>query len=319
MSYYVANILNTKSDAHFHFATEEDCWSYVKENLVSFIYTINQPMRANQSPFTNVSVYDDVFLDKLVDDYIFPDGSSPNKEIIKKIQEMYLDIMNDELRRTPLTFPVTTACFSIDSENNINDESFLKMIAEKNKEFGFINIYCGDSSTLSSCCFDGKQEAYIKVGWNNKFVDTLENIYRKYYNKTIKIFHEGTWQKGKPIRIRNKHKMYKIVTIGDRVLYATDNHIHCTYRGDVFTTELTTEDALRVYKDGVVSFDRICEISEYDYSGEYVYCFEMENQKSPYFTLENGVTTHNCRLRSEQQSEYFNSFGSGDRIARSIA
>lgn len=152
MSYYMSNILNTKSDAHFKFASDEDCWNYLKENIISFIYTINQPMRANQSPFTNVSVYDDYFLDKLCEDYIFPDGSSPDKEIVKRIQTIYLDTMNEELKRTPLTFPVTTACFSVDSERNIKDKAFLKMIASKNKEFGFINMYCGDSSTLSSCC-----------------------------------------------------------------------------------------------------------------------------------------------------------------------
>lgn len=152
MSYYVKNILNTLTDAHFKFASVEDCWNYVRENIVSFIYTINQPMRANQSPFTNVSVYDKFFLDKLCDDYIFPDGSSPDKEIVNKLQNIYLSIMNEELRRTPLTFPVTTACFSIDSERSIRDEDFLFNISEANKEFGFINMYCGDSSTLSSCC-----------------------------------------------------------------------------------------------------------------------------------------------------------------------
>ena len=54
MSYYVKNILETKSDAHYHFATEEDCWRYVDDKLTSFIYTLNQPMRGNQSPL-NVS------------------------------------------------------------------------------------------------------------------------------------------------------------------------------------------------------------------------------------------------------------------------
>jgi len=42
-----------------------------------------------------------------------------------------------------------------------------------------------------------------------------------------------------------------------------------------------------------------------------VYCFEVEDKTKPYFILDNGVITHNCRLRSEQKSEYFNSFGSG--------
>jgi ribonucleoside-triphosphate reductase len=152
MSYYVKNILNTKSDAHFKFLTEKDCWTYIRENLISFIYTINQPMRANQSPFTNISLYDKYFLEQMCNDYIFPDGSNPDINIVWKLQELYLDIMNSEMERTPITFPITTACFSIDENNNIKDEEFLNLIARQNQKFGFINIYCGDTSTLSSCC-----------------------------------------------------------------------------------------------------------------------------------------------------------------------
>lgn len=131
---------------------EANVMKYIKENIVSFIYTINQPMRANQSPFTNLSIYDRPFLESLCEDYLFPDGSSPEIKIINQLQELYLDIMNAELRRTPITFPVTTACFSVDEDNNIQDNDFVDFIARKDQEFGFINIYCGDSSTLSSCC-----------------------------------------------------------------------------------------------------------------------------------------------------------------------
>lgn len=152
MSYYVKNILDTKKDAHFSLADEESCWSYVKENIVSFIYTINQPMRANQSPFTNVSVYDKYFLEEMCKDYLFLDGSSPDIEIVQKIQDLYLDIMNEEMDRTPITFPVTTACFSTDENNNLRDLDFVSKIAEKNMKFGFINLYNGSTSTLSSCC-----------------------------------------------------------------------------------------------------------------------------------------------------------------------
>lgn len=152
LAYYTQNILKTKSDAHYHFVSEEDCWTYVKEMLTSFIYSVNFSLRANQSPFTNISVYDKYFLEKLCEDYIFPDGSTADLDVVQRLQSIYLDIMNQEMRRTPITFPVTTACFSVDTDKNILDEEFLSFIAEKNKDFGFINIYCGDSSTLSSCC-----------------------------------------------------------------------------------------------------------------------------------------------------------------------
>ncbi|MDD4615412.1 MAG: anaerobic ribonucleoside-triphosphate reductase [Caldisericia bacterium] len=151
-SYYVNNMLSTLSDSHFSFKSKDDVWEYVKQNLVSFIYTINQPMRGNQSPFSNISVYDNYFLSQLCNDYVFPDGSKPNVIIIEKLQQIFIEIMNEELRRTPITFPVTTACFAVDEERNILDKTFLKYIAEQNQEFGFINIYAGSSSTLSSCC-----------------------------------------------------------------------------------------------------------------------------------------------------------------------
>lgn len=149
MSYYVEKILNSKD-----YSSDEAKWKVVKQELQSFIYTVNQPFRGGlQSPFTNVSVYDKYFLEKLCDEYVFPDGSHPQIEIVQKLQVMFLDLMNEELRRTPVTFPVTTACFSIDDKTKeIKDKEFLRLIADKNKEFGFINIYIGKTSTLSSCC-----------------------------------------------------------------------------------------------------------------------------------------------------------------------
>ena len=152
MSYYVANILKNKQDSHFTLADETACWNYVKECLVSFIYTVNQRMRASQSPFTNISVYDEEFLASLCPTYVFPDGSTPDVVIVKQLQELYLDVMNEEMERTPITFPITTACFAVDENGGIGDEVFIQTIAKKNLKFGFINIYTGKSSTLSSCC-----------------------------------------------------------------------------------------------------------------------------------------------------------------------
>lgn len=156
---YVQRIIHTRNDVHFTLASDDDIWSYVEANIESFIYTINQPMRGNQSPFTNISIYDRNFLENLCSEYTWMyewEGEEyqiqPEIEIVQKLQEMFLDIMNRELGRTPVTFPVTTACFSIDENNDIQDEEFLNMIADKNKEFGFINIYSGKTSTLSSCC-----------------------------------------------------------------------------------------------------------------------------------------------------------------------
>jgi ribonucleoside-triphosphate reductase len=158
------------------FNSEKDCWEYAKEMLTSFIYSVNFSLRANQSPFTNISVYDEFFLKKMQQDYLFPDGTTLDLEIVNKLQEIYLEIMNKEMERTPITFPVTTACFSVDEEKNIKDEKFLNFISEQNQKFGFINIYCGDSSTLSSCCrlrSESKSEYFNSFGSGSSKIGSL--------------------------------------------------------------------------------------------------------------------------------------------------
>lgn len=147
-SYYVDKLFEENKNVNEKFLNK-----LIKQEIQSFVYSVNQPFRGgSQSPFTNVSIFDDVFLDKLCAEYSFPDGSKPNKNTVKKLQEIYVDLMNETLRSTPCTFPVTTACFAVDTDKNILDKNFLKFIAEKNIEFGFMNIYGGKTSTLSSCC-----------------------------------------------------------------------------------------------------------------------------------------------------------------------
>lgn len=146
-STYVDKIIETGRDGHINIGKNiDDIKTYVKEKLTEFIYTVNWSFRGNQSPFSNLSVYDDTFLDHLCPDY------GANKETVQMLQELYLDAMNDEMARTPLTFPVTTACFCTDEDNNLKDKEFAKFIAEKNLKYGFINIYNGKTSNLSSCC-----------------------------------------------------------------------------------------------------------------------------------------------------------------------
>ena len=125
----------------------------VKQQIQSFVFSVNQPFRGgHQSAFTNVSVFDDNFLKKMCSEYMFPDGTRPNPESVKKLQIMYMDVMNETLEKTPCTFPVTTACFSIDEDRNILDKDFLRLVAEKNLKFGWMNYFTGSTSVLSSCC-----------------------------------------------------------------------------------------------------------------------------------------------------------------------
>ena len=164
VSRYVDDILTTGYDHHVKIGKAPRVWTYVKESLTSLIYTLNWEFRGNQSPFTNVSVYDRHFLEQLVPAYLI--GGT-----VEKVQDLFLDAYNETLARTPITFPVVTACFSAaqgsDGSRQIQDTDFLKKIARHNLKYGFINIYCGESSTLSSCC--RLRSSISDLGYSNTF------------------------------------------------------------------------------------------------------------------------------------------------------
>lgn len=139
----------------------------IKQEFQSFIFSVNQPFRSSiQTPFTNISIFDDIFLNKLCDEYIFPEGKKVNKETVKYAQKLFLNLMNETLNETPITFPIITACIATDKKNIIDDK-FLDFISEQNLNYGFINIYAGNTSTFSSCCrmrSDSKSEYFNSFG-----------------------------------------------------------------------------------------------------------------------------------------------------------
>lgn len=293
---------------------EEDVYTYVKETIISTIYTLNQPLRGAQSPFTNVSVYGNEFLESLVPEYLAPwNNTAPKISTVKRIQELYIEAMNEELERTPVTFPVTTACFSTDEEGKILDAEFKAYIAKQNLKFGFINIYCGPSSTLSSCCFTGDTLVFIRTdSYSPAQACTLKAAYENY--AAVEVFHKSTWYSAKPIRVlRGNKKLFSITLQNGTKFTATEDHLCVVkYQGDV------RADALEVGFPIVVdqtylrhSTSEIVDIQILQDKPKYVYCLEMKDSTYPYFSLANGIITHNCRLRSDTTSEYFNTFGAG--------
>jgi anaerobic ribonucleoside-triphosphate reductase len=56
-------------------------------------------------------------------------------------------------------------------------------------------------------------------------------------------------------------------------------------------------DNVFIFKNNSIYF-KIKSIEKIVYTDDSIYCFEMDNEKEPYFTLPNGIITHNCRLRN---------------------
>lgn len=321
------NIKSSRTEPHNKKVFEYNVWKYVEENLVSFIYTINQPGRGNQSPFTNISIYSDSFLDNMLDSYILEDHVVC-KETVKKLQQTFLETMNKELKRTTITFPVTTACFAVDDHNKIpeKDKEFLNMISEQNLQFGFINIYCGKTSTLSSCCFSGSEEIeyidgeevkratmkdFVSLFTNDEVDSKVDKIY-KIKSVNFETNEEEICYITGILRKKNEHKYLYKITVDGKTVTVTPDHIFKVK--NILGEDLLQEcNAKKIYLDheaylipvnteNGIDFKSIDNIEVIE-SDDFVYDIELE--KNHYFSA-NGIISHNCRLRSDIENRFFN-------------
>lgn len=72
------------------------------------------------------------------------------------------------------------------------------------------------------------------------------------------------------------------------------------------------------YRNNSMYF-KIRTIEEIEYNDDKIYCFEMKSEDEPYFTLPNGIITHNCRLRNELTENVFSyTLGAGGIATGSI-
>lgn len=165
----IKDLINSKDVEEVKFSSDEACWTFIREKLCNFIYFLNQPNRLIQSLFSNVSIYDDNFLDTLLDFYyIEADGEMyfAEKDIVKRLQEIFMEVMNETMSRRITTFPVVTACSSLDENRKLKQRDFLKWVLEADKQYRFVNLYGGATSTLSSCC-------RLRSDKTNKYFSTL--------------------------------------------------------------------------------------------------------------------------------------------------
>lgn len=118
------------------------------------VYSINQPAAARgyQSVFWNISIYDESYFESLFGDFYFPDGTKPEYDSIKRLQQYFMKWFNKERLNAVLTFPVVTAAMLI--ANDVpKDTEFSEMCAEELSEGNSFFIYQSTSAdSLASCC-----------------------------------------------------------------------------------------------------------------------------------------------------------------------
>ncbi|HPM74134.1 MAG TPA: anaerobic ribonucleoside-triphosphate reductase [Saccharofermentans sp.] len=125
----------------------------VKQQFQSFICSLNFSWRSNQSPFTNISIFDKYWLENLFKEHVNPDFSKPDMESVKAVQKLFVDVYCEEQLNGLFTFPVLTACLLLNKDNEPMDGEFLDYVSDVTAEHGLFNIYMSNTSdSLSSCC-----------------------------------------------------------------------------------------------------------------------------------------------------------------------
>ena len=128
---------------------------YIVNQFQKFVHVMNNKFRlSGESPFTNISIFDEAKLHLLFDDYVYPDGSTVDFNYVLAVQEIFMEFFSkgDPSTGLPYRFPVVTINFDVDENNNPVDIEFAKKAAHYNRPKGAFNIYPTVGTKVASCC-----------------------------------------------------------------------------------------------------------------------------------------------------------------------
>ncbi len=128
---------------------------YIRNQWQKFTHVMNNKFRVSgQSPFSNISIFDRVNLEKLFDGYRYPDGNQIDVEYVMHVQKIIAEFhaQGDPKTGLPYRFPVMTANLSVDANREPLDQDFVQFVARTNIAKGVFNIYANEGSKIAMCC-----------------------------------------------------------------------------------------------------------------------------------------------------------------------
>jgi len=160
---------------------DTDLEKYVENALQSFIHSVNHLSRnASESPFTNVSIFDEGRVGVFVTSGIYPeykdkDITSPEVDCMIKmvmlIQTIFLDLFDagdPSANGRAYAFPIVTLNLTKDDEGIIHDDYLLKEAC--NREIYKYNIMVSKGTRVSACCrLSSDMELMKEAGSVNSF------------------------------------------------------------------------------------------------------------------------------------------------------
>ena len=282
---------------------DHDVRYFIRKGMKQFIYGVNQPAgnRSYNSPFTNVSYYDSVYFKALFGDFYYPDGTQPEWKAIDTLQRMFMELHRELRLIKPLTFPVTTMAM-VHNNKEFLDKEYKELCAEEWAKGGSFFCYNSDNpSSLASCCFTKDTKILWKSSTGGVQLSTLEELHNlkwEPFKKNLRIYHNGSWVKGKTIKLPNR-TVYKVVTENNKEYYMTDNHINVTYTGEKVTSQLTVDDYLMYNTKVLQSVKEVDEHLTYE-QGLLVGLFIGDGTFGNYVCLDGSVHSFQLSLNEEK-------------------
>lgn len=231
-----------------HSLNQRDIKDSIRKGMKQFIYGVNQPAgnRSYNSPFSNLNFFDKYYFEALFGEFYYPDDTKPEWKAIDTLQRMFMELLRELRLIKPLTFPVTTVCMLHDNKKCLDDNCRDWVTDEWAKGSSFFLYLSSNPTSISSCCFTEDTKILWKSSHDGVKCTTLKELYDlnwEPYKKNLKIYHNGSWIKGKPVKLPAR-QMYKVITKNNKEFIMTDNHINITYDGEKSTDNLTTDDYL---------------------------------------------------------------------------
>lgn len=230
---------------------------YIENAIQTHVHSVNHLSRlTNESPFTNLSIFDRPKLEALFADsnmgwILNTDEGEIDKDyffdFITELQDIFVDFFDKgdpSENGMPYRFPVVTMNLSKDADANILDEPFFDKLCER--EIFRYNEYSSEGTKVASCCFDGNEDCVIRTSDNGVQRITLKEAYETPRNgNNFRVYHNGSFVKGNPVKIPvGLNDMYKIKTANNKEFITTGNHLNVTLNGDKPTERLTVDDYL---------------------------------------------------------------------------
>ena len=126
----------------------------IEQQFQHVVFNWNQPAgnRGAQSPFTNISYYDENYWNALFGEFMFPDGTKPVWRRIDYLQRKFIHWFNNARSETLLTFPVETMALLTDGKDVI-DKNYKNLTSEMYAAGHSFFTYLSDNpDSLASCC-----------------------------------------------------------------------------------------------------------------------------------------------------------------------